>query len=277
MPLSHSELNRLIAPIHLIRHTDMICCSYCQASHHLGFRLADLVYLAQVWNCHRTKTTPKDCNSPLGALWPGLLNGRCSSLAYPSIRHSYWQREGLRLCYTMLWSEGGSQVICGYFRGVTTPEYSFSCRLLCLFCIWKLYLKTCICLETEILENWLFFRKLFLCSGVILLIKLFLLDWAIVEWVDMELWINKPNIIYWWHFLFHSDWVCGGQWNRMVQFLAVLMQTVQNNNIELAVFFNGALEQQRLNEWVRQECSLRKNINSVSALSCFFYFDNLWI
>ncbi|XP_053641364.1 constitutive coactivator of PPAR-gamma-like protein 1 homolog isoform X4 [Cherax quadricarinatus] len=62
---------------------------------------------------------------------------------------------------------------------------------------------------------------------------------------------------------FFSDWVCGGQWNRMVQFLAVLMQTVQNNNIELAVFFNGALEQQRLNEWSRQECSLRKNINSV--------------
>ncbi|XP_042225130.1 constitutive coactivator of PPAR-gamma-like protein 1 isoform X3 [Homarus americanus] len=62
---------------------------------------------------------------------------------------------------------------------------------------------------------------------------------------------------------FYSDWVCGGQWNRMVQFLAVLMQTVQNNNIELAVFFNGALEQQRLNEWSRQECSLRKNINLV--------------
>ncbi|KAG0724596.1 Constitutive coactivator of PPAR-gamma-like protein 2 [Chionoecetes opilio] len=62
---------------------------------------------------------------------------------------------------------------------------------------------------------------------------------------------------------FFSDWVCGGQWNRMVQFLAVLMQTVQNNNIELAVFFNGALEQQRLNEWARHECSLRKNVNSV--------------
>ncbi|XP_068208238.1 constitutive coactivator of PPAR-gamma-like protein 1 homolog isoform X4 [Palaemon carinicauda] len=62
---------------------------------------------------------------------------------------------------------------------------------------------------------------------------------------------------------FFSDWVCGGQWNRMVQFLAVLIQTVQNNNIELAVFFNGALEQQRLSEWARQECSLRKNVNSV--------------
>lgn len=53
----------------------------------------------------------------------------------------------------------------------------------------------------------------------------------------------------------------------MVQFLAVLMQTVQNNNIELAVFFNGALEQQRLSEWARHECSLRKNVNSVSIFS----------
>lgn len=53
----------------------------------------------------------------------------------------------------------------------------------------------------------------------------------------------------------------------MVQFLAVLMQTVQNNNIELAVFFNGALEQQRLSEWARHECSLRKNVNSVSIAS----------
>ena len=56
----------------------------------------------------------------------------------------------------------------------------------------------------------------------------------------------------------------------MVQFLAVLMQTVQNNNIELAVFFNGALEQQRLSEWARHECSLRKNVNSVSIILSVF-------
>nr|XP_027232877.1 constitutive coactivator of PPAR-gamma-like protein 2 isoform X2 [Penaeus vannamei] len=62
---------------------------------------------------------------------------------------------------------------------------------------------------------------------------------------------------------FFSDWVCGGQWNRMVQFLAVLIQTVQSNNIELAVFFNGALEQQRLNEWSRSQIALRRNVNSV--------------
>ena len=64
-------------------------------------------------------------------------------------------------------------------------------------------------------------------------------------------------------FYFYSDWVCGGQWNRMVQFLAVLVQTVQSSNIELAVFFNGALEQQRLNEWAKIQCDSRRNINSV--------------
>ncbi|KAL7643504.1 UNVERIFIED_CONTAM: hypothetical protein RMT77_005486 [Armadillidium vulgare] len=62
---------------------------------------------------------------------------------------------------------------------------------------------------------------------------------------------------------FFSDWVCGGQWNRMVQFLAVLIQTIQNNNIELAVFFNGALEQQRLGEWAQKQAVRRKHINSV--------------
>lgn len=62
---------------------------------------------------------------------------------------------------------------------------------------------------------------------------------------------------------YFSDWVCGGQWNRMVQFLAVLVQTVQTNNIELAVFFNGSLELERMSEWVHQQYSLRRSISQV--------------
>lgn len=62
---------------------------------------------------------------------------------------------------------------------------------------------------------------------------------------------------------YFSDWVCGGQWNRMVQFLSVLIQTIQNNNIELAVFFNGSLEAQRMEEWVKQQQSERKKVNQV--------------
>ncbi|CAG0899993.1 unnamed protein product [Darwinula stevensoni] len=62
---------------------------------------------------------------------------------------------------------------------------------------------------------------------------------------------------------FFSDWVCGGQWNRMVQFLAVLIQTVHTNSVEMAVFFNGSLEQPRISEWIKLQLDTRKKINSV--------------
>lgn len=80
--------------------------------------------------------------------------------------------------------------------------------------------------------------------------------------IDQKLKINKivevPVI-----FTFLSDWACGGQWNRMVQFLAVLIKTVQTSHIELAVFFNGCLEQQRMAEWVASQQEVRKKINQV--------------
>lgn len=63
---------------------------------------------------------------------------------------------------------------------------------------------------------------------------------------------------------FFSDWICGGQWNRMVQFLAVLVQTCyQNGAIELAVFFNGAIEQQRMKEYAKLQIEMRRKINQV--------------
>jgi len=67
-------------------------------------------------------------------------------------------------------------------------------------------------------------------------------------------------------FTFLSDWACGGQWNRMVQFLAVLIQTVQTSHIELAVFFNGCLEQQRMAEWITSQQEVRKKINQVQII-----------
>ncbi|XP_071442772.1 constitutive coactivator of PPAR-gamma-like protein 1 homolog [Hetaerina americana] len=62
---------------------------------------------------------------------------------------------------------------------------------------------------------------------------------------------------------YFSDWACGGQWNRMVQFLAVLIQTIQTSNVELAVFFNGSLEPQRMNEWIAAQQAVRRNVNQV--------------
>ena len=60
-----------------------------------------------------------------------------------------------------------------------------------------------------------------------------------------------------------SDWTCGGQWNRMLQFLASLVQTLHAHNLHLAVFFNGALEPPRMHEWVRNQLAARSNIYQV--------------
>lgn len=62
---------------------------------------------------------------------------------------------------------------------------------------------------------------------------------------------------------YFSDWVCGGQWYRMVQFLSLLVQTLQGNNIDVAVFFNGALEPERTTEWAKQQAANRKKISQV--------------
>jgi hypothetical protein len=62
---------------------------------------------------------------------------------------------------------------------------------------------------------------------------------------------------------FFSDWVCGGQWNRMVAFLQSLMQACQNANIELVVFFIGALESQKINDWYADQVGQKKKVNMV--------------
>lgn len=59
------------------------------------------------------------------------------------------------------------------------------------------------------------------------------------------------------------DWICGGQWNRMLQFLHSLVQTLHAHNLHLAVYFNGALERPRMHEWVRNQLAARSNIYQV--------------
>ncbi|KAK3930295.1 Constitutive coactivator of PPAR-gamma-like protein 1-like protein [Frankliniella fusca] len=62
---------------------------------------------------------------------------------------------------------------------------------------------------------------------------------------------------------FFSDWVSGGEWKRMVQFLSVLIETVQTGKIDLVFFFNGSLESERMREWVATQLKARENINLV--------------
>lgn len=62
---------------------------------------------------------------------------------------------------------------------------------------------------------------------------------------------------------YFSDWACGGQWNRMVQFLAVLIQATEMSGVELAVFFNGCNERSRRSEWIQQQLQMRMKVNNV--------------
>lgn len=63
---------------------------------------------------------------------------------------------------------------------------------------------------------------------------------------------------------FFSDWVCGGQWNRMTCFLSSLVQACHSANMELVVFFNGALESQSLDDWSTEQHNQRKKANLVA-------------
>ncbi|XP_023290727.1 constitutive coactivator of PPAR-gamma-like protein 1 homolog isoform X2 [Orussus abietinus] len=62
---------------------------------------------------------------------------------------------------------------------------------------------------------------------------------------------------------YFSDWACGGQWNRMVQFLAVLTQAMEMSDLELAVFFNGSLEAPRRADWIQNQLKIRTKVNNV--------------
>lgn len=64
-------------------------------------------------------------------------------------------------------------------------------------------------------------------------------------------------------FFFVTDWACGGQWNRTIQFLALLMRTVERGNIELAIMFNGAMEPQRFEDWKLQQSQIRERASKV--------------
>ncbi|XP_076684098.1 constitutive coactivator of PPAR-gamma-like protein 1 homolog isoform X1 [Andrena cerasifolii] len=62
---------------------------------------------------------------------------------------------------------------------------------------------------------------------------------------------------------YFTDWACGGQWNRMLQFLAVLIQATEMSGLELAVFFNGCFESPRLADWVLNQLQVRIKVNNV--------------
>nr|XP_042913444.1 constitutive coactivator of PPAR-gamma-like protein 1 homolog [Parasteatoda tepidariorum] len=62
---------------------------------------------------------------------------------------------------------------------------------------------------------------------------------------------------------YFGDWVCGGQWNRMVDFLRTFFQVVNKRNIEITVFFNGTSDPQRMTKWVEKQKVEKEKITQV--------------
>lgn len=62
---------------------------------------------------------------------------------------------------------------------------------------------------------------------------------------------------------FYTDWVSGGQWSHMLGYLAALAKACFGGNIELLVFFNGALEKARLHEWVKRQGNERQTAQQI--------------
>ena len=62
---------------------------------------------------------------------------------------------------------------------------------------------------------------------------------------------------------YYSDWVCGGQWNHMVEFMSALFQTMVQSNIHTATFIDGTLEPGRVNTWVQQQLKMKTNVKNV--------------
>ncbi|XP_004559909.1 constitutive coactivator of PPAR-gamma-like protein 1 homolog isoform X1 [Maylandia zebra] len=79
----------------------------------------------------------------------------------------------------------------------------------------------------------------------------------------LRLLVDAENCLHRLYGGFYTDWVCGGQWNHMLGYLAALSQACFNGNIELLVCFNGALEKGRLHEWVKRQVNERQTAQQI--------------
>ncbi|XP_015496372.1 constitutive coactivator of PPAR-gamma-like protein 1 isoform X3 [Parus major] len=79
----------------------------------------------------------------------------------------------------------------------------------------------------------------------------------------LRLLIDADNCLHRLYGGFYTDWVSGGQWNHMLGYLAALAKACFNGNIELFVFFNGALEKARLHEWVKRQGNERQTAQQI--------------
>lgn len=68
------------------------------------------------------------------------------------------------------------------------------------------------------------------------------------------------------HLIF-TDWVCGGEWNHLVNYLTRFISCLQNANINLVVFFNGCAEPQRMTEWIDEQQVTQQRVKRVIIMA----------
>ncbi|OCT58081.1 constitutive coactivator of PPAR-gamma-like protein 1 homolog [Xenopus laevis] len=79
----------------------------------------------------------------------------------------------------------------------------------------------------------------------------------------LRLLVDAENCLHRLYGGFYTDWVSGGQWNHMLGYLGALAKACYAGNIQLFVFFNGALEKGRLHEWVKRQGNERQTAQQI--------------
>jgi len=62
---------------------------------------------------------------------------------------------------------------------------------------------------------------------------------------------------------FYADWIGGGQWNNVIEYLTRLIQSCRECGLFVVAFFNGAVDNSRFTGWCQRradECSNIRNI-----------------
>jgi hypothetical protein len=62
---------------------------------------------------------------------------------------------------------------------------------------------------------------------------------------------------------YYSDWACGGQWNRMTEFLNTLIQACHSAHMDIVVFFDGSMQTQSIAQWHREQLATKRNVAQV--------------
>ncbi|KAM9861381.1 constitutive coactivator of peroxisome proliferator-activated receptor gamma [Aulostomus maculatus] len=65
------------------------------------------------------------------------------------------------------------------------------------------------------------------------------------------------------HWYTCRDWVCGGQWREYMDSLKNWVETFTSAGIRLVFFFDGVIEEQKRQEWVKRRCRVNGEISKI--------------